>query len=303
MTHRDDHQAALLRAQALERELAEAKEALAEKERVLAERDAAQAKREADASEADAKRADEAQAAREHDDAEAALDDLRKQAAKSAIELKESGQKRSRGLRNEQRVTKGEASRRIARSASAFGGLADPYLFIAALPIFGMTTFAMALTTMPIRWCFGVAGVVVASLFFAAYVYAPLQAKRLPGWIASLPYAVPGYLDILARKAPTKDECSLFITLEFAGAPPDDLLTLMRAVDTTLQANGDGFRRAFPISIHLSKSGHRWSNHDTNEPLHHWFRKLEKKVLRPVHALHPISAVKLVRETSERFPF
>ncbi|MFK8004134.1 MAG: hypothetical protein AB8H86_31500 [Polyangiales bacterium] len=256
MAHRDNHQAALLRAEALERELAETKEALAEKERALAEREADDAKREV----ARAVRVEETRAttetqatSRTQDDAEASLDELRRRAADAAIELKGDPVKRARAMHKDDGQR--EARRRILRSASAAGGLADPYLFIAALPIFGMTTFVMALTTMPMQWCFSIAGVVVATLFFFAYVYAPIRAKQLPGWLASLPYAVPGYLGLLARKAPTKDECSLLVTLEFAGAPPEDLLTLLRGVDPTLQPNGDGFLRAFPISIQRSKHG------------------------------------------------
>lgn len=297
MAHRDDHQAALLRAEALERELADAKEALAEKERVLAERDANDAEREADDAEREEARADdEASKAAARKDAEAILDELRRRGAEAAAEFKEVDRReRARAGQNEDRAEARKTRRRIVHSASPAGGLAEPGLVIAALPIFGITTFAMALTTMPISWCFGIAGAVVATLFFFAYVYAPIRAKQLPAWVAALPYAVPGYLDLLARRAPIRDECTLVVTLEFAGAPPADLATLMKSVDGTLQPDGDDcFRRPFPISVHHSK-GHRWSNHDTNWPLHRWFQELEERVLRPVHELHPIASVKLAR--------
>lgn len=289
MAHRDEHQATLLRAAALERELAEAKEALADKERLLAERDADEL------SEAKASKGERA--------ANEELDALRTRAVRAAEKAKDDDLRRQekavRAMTKAGADERRQARLRLIRSASAPGGLFAPMTVVLLVPVFIMTFFAAGITGLPFPWCVAIAGTLVASLFCLVYVYAPIFAKRLPGWVASLPYAVPGYVSLLSQKAPRRDECSLTLEIEFAGTPPEDLALLVKAADASLESAGKNkFRRAFPISIHMSKHGTRWSNHDTNLPLHDWFRNIERSVLRPIHKLHPISCVKLQRITS-----
>ncbi|MEM6954088.1 MAG: hypothetical protein AAF645_00330 [Myxococcota bacterium] len=146
MAHRDGHQAALLRAEALERELAEAKEALAEKERELAAR----------------RTTDEGGAAEPSGtaDANASLAQLRIDAGRMAEELKAKGAKeaeeRVRSEAANDRAQERERRRRIVRSASAFGFLFTPGTLLLALPVFAMTTYAAGLAQLPIRFSIAV---------------------------------------------------------------------------------------------------------------------------------------------------
>ncbi|MFK8004133.1 MAG: hypothetical protein AB8H86_31495 [Polyangiales bacterium] len=296
MAHRDDHQAALLRADALERELAEAKEALVEKERALSAREAVVAELEADAAErAGQREQDAAEGELARQAAKAELDDIRRRGAEAAAEAKNKDKRErleaaERKDRDEQRTTQ----LRVIRSSSLTGGMFTPATVFFAIPLFGFSV--VMLSSFPTAWSFGGGGVLVATLLFFAYVYPPIRAKQLPREIHALPYAVPGFLELLSRKAPRRDECTLLVTLEFAGSPPADLGALMKAADVTLEPIGRSrFRRSFPISVHRSKHGTRLSNHDTNLPLLRWFTNLERKVLRPIHALHPIASLTLTR--------
>lgn len=304
VAHRDDHQAALLRAEALEGELAETKEALAAKERTLKAREAKLAEREADAAEREKQHTEDSASKKNvREDAEATLETLRRRGAKAAAKSKdEEERRRAEAIQSKDRDEQQETKLRVIRSSSFSGGLFASDTLMCAIPLFALS--AGVFSWLPMEWAFGCAGGVVATLFFFAYIYPPIRAKQLPSEIGSLPYATPGFLTLLAMEAPKKDECILVVTLEFADAPPADLGALMKAADVNLEPmGGSRFRRAFPISVHRSKHGTRWSNHDTNRPLNTWFWKLERKVLRPVHALHPISAVTLSRKTStERFP-
>ncbi|MEM9860002.1 MAG: hypothetical protein AAF938_00200 [Myxococcota bacterium] len=146
MAHRDGHQAALLRAEALERELAEAKEALAEKERELAARRAT----------------DEGGAAEPSGTADpnASLAQLRIDAGRMAEELEAKGAKeaeeRVRSEAAKDRAQERERRRRIVRSASAFGFLFAPGTLLLALPVFAMTTYAAGVAQLPIRFSIAV---------------------------------------------------------------------------------------------------------------------------------------------------
>jgi len=132
-------------------------------------------------------------------------------------------------------------------------------------------------------WMFGTIAASVGMLLVA--LVGTLWARRRDiAFRAALPYATSGYAAVLGRPAR-----SVVCILEFTGDPPPpqmfaDLLRRLRSPTRLASVDGAKFKvEAEPVDYSLLDDHCRW--------MPRWFRKFERQVLRPVHAVHPIRAM------------
>lgn len=132
-------------------------------------------------------------------------------------------------------------------------------------------------------WVAYAAGFAAACLVVAVLGTLWARARDL-AFRARLPYATPGYAAVLGRPAR-----SVRCVVAFAGAPPDaqtfaDLLRRVGMPTRLLEVRpGELEVLGEPHDYSLLDDHCRW--------MPRWFRRFERRVLRPVHAAHPIRAV------------
>jgi hypothetical protein len=304
LAFRDDHDAALQRAAALERELAAARKELESRDRALdrVQDQLAQAR-------ADLEEAAEAEREAPATQARARLDALVDEGERLREErsVRQAEARRQRQEEERRDGERGERKRQL-RSMLRAGDflLSVPVIFVAVplLLLFGklllrLTGTGWTLLSVPLLVAVGP----------ISYAYAKLAWLRR--WARSRPYELRGYPQLLRVKPRTRDgdpgrevmgrvfgaraadgHERLTLTLEFTGHPPADLDRILRAFDETLASdNRTSWSRSSPVTEEHSKSGMRMGNVDTNWEVHRWVRRLERTVLRDLHRVSPLDSV------------
>lgn len=297
LAFRDDHEAALLRAEALERELAETRSNMSDKERQLAEmREALDDARE-DLAERDAREEPATEARARLDAVVENAERARKERNAEAAE--DSERKRRRALA---RASLAERIR-VLRSMMWAGELFYPFALLAFSPFFAFFIGGwLQRATGAGPWIYVAGGLAIpfaALIVPIAYGLAKLAWMRR--WSRSLPYELRGYPDVLRIKPRRRDvddliaaegHVTLRLTLCFSGAPPGDLDEIVRSFDDQLRSSGSGhWRRDSPVTEQRSKHGSRFDNADTNWKVHRWVRRLHRDVLRDLHRVSPLTSV------------
>lgn len=271
--YRDDHDAALHRAGALERELSRAKRELADAEERLADREPR---------------------AEPHSRAEAKLNALRQKGRQP--QPKETAPSRPPPSRPAQ----WPARLRLLRSVIFAGELLlSPLVAVFVVPLSLMAFYgAVVLSSLPTATVALIVFIAVpVALIIAPFTWANLALIRAKRWSQSRGYEVSGYLELLAQPPPKRDEGRLNLVLRFVDGAADDLDGILAGFDDALTPTGAGaFWRPYPITVQITgRSRIRQDNADTNYALHRWVRQLERHVLRPLHQVSPLERVELRR--------
>jgi hypothetical protein len=301
MAYRDDREALVRRAEALERDLARLQrdhEVLAaEREALARERIVLESERDAERRAREAADRDRAAADRERDRRRT---DLERRAARTKPPAAPSTL--SSRAAKEARAPTAPRSRRSKQARRADSALAStpvrvvwivaPGAVIAGT-LWGFLRFA------PLLSIFALHLSAIVSLFAALgigylvrFAAARLERRRLAALDPPLDHA--GYLDLLGAE---HDRTRVTARLTF-GSPPDraDRGLIARVArggveDTTARWDGDELVITGPV-LRTATHARREIHHD-NGPIHRWFRRLERRVLRPIGRAFPPKAVRM----------
>ena len=274
---RDDREAAHARADALRRELAERDEQLSQAERELAE-----ARRELDTSRAKSTAVSDARA-----DLESFV---------SAAEMRAKA-KQDAARRVDQAKLDDVEKQRVKRLLRSIGGVLPPVLVVgtAAAMVLIIATLATFAYSPLLSVSLGVATVTVGGGSVVVQHYH--VRRRLAAefeWAATRPFLLTNYPDLLEckpRRTSIHDReghKSLTLELEFTGAQPPALDSIVAAFDSTLQRDGAGiYGRESPVTtledtLDIS---------DTNVEVYRWVRRCERELLAPLHRAHGLRRV------------
>ncbi|MDH5492674.1 MAG: hypothetical protein OEY14_12045 [Myxococcales bacterium] len=289
--YRDDHEAALRRGQALERELGRVQDKLGETERALS---AAQMRLATQEAEAEAEAASQADVMREAAEAKLARLRAKAEAAPASRPAPKPG-----GGRASPRLSALSETLRMARSMLWAGELLlSGFVVFLVIPITLLSFYLAIMLGLPLErryvipWLVGIP----SALLVLPSCWALLDLWLASRWAASRGYRLEGYPELLRLPPPARDGGRLELRLRFIGAPPEGLDAILRGFEPLLEPAAPGsYVRPYPIRVQRSKHGHRLENADTNYPLHRWLRRLEREVLRPLHQLSPLESVELRR--------
>lgn len=118
-------------------------------------------------------------------------------------------------------------------------------------------------------------------------------------WLASLPFAVAGYFEVLG--AEPEDYCALKITVVWNGDPPPDASTLQAMfyrVDVDARVKSHDARTLAVKSGTISGMTNEWVNNvrvATNKGIVTYVHGLVEQVLLPLHGACPIKRVSMAR--------
>lgn len=289
--YRDDHEAALRRAAALERQLAQAKNELADKDRQLEEKTRKLAESRAELERTPEPAPEKPMAASA---ARARLEALRAKGARPRVTPYEDSNRPAIDIALGE--SPGASRRRILTAMVWHGELLVSWTPLAMLVLMlpmSLYFFAIIVHKLePPMWVY-VVGTVTPWLvvFGLPLLYLPFKYRYMMKWEKSLPYDLLGYPEILGSEPPKRDESTLTVRLDFAGVSPADLDAIMRGFDPDVTVRGRRLSRPWPIRETHSKSGYRRDNSATNYPVHKWVRRFEREVLRPLHTAHGVTRV------------
>lgn len=142
-------------------------------------------------------------------------------------------------------------------------------------------------TTVPLFWALGF--VSLGSFLLVRWLLAPTLVEHERRALASLGFDVIGWFEPLAAVPPRPGR--LLVTLTFHGAPPDGekLRAWMGAVDAE-RRSGKG--HVFISPLIRARAGSRGATFTSRRYLA-WQARLLERVLKPVHAAHPLASVTL----------
>lgn len=304
MGYRDDTEAAHARAAALERELAEKEAALDAKAQQLAAKEAELAATRAalkeqgdDRKELEERqrRADEKQRAKK-DEAQRKLERLRDK------KHKETEQPPEPAL---EKLPMSDDELRLVRSVSLLPAEAGYGGWLGALVVPGIPFVIFLELRYGHHLRIGKKGsplmlvgfAVVAGVAWVCWQLGRRWARSRPAteerWAQSRPYRLSGYPSLLARKPRTPysgGHETLTVQLRFLEQPPANLAEILRGFDKELKGMGSRFSRPSPVTTTRTRGGSTWVQ-DHNYAVRRWVRRLNRRVLQPLHDAHGLESV------------
>ena len=140
----------------------------------------------------------------------------------------------------------------------------------------------------------GLMAAAMGGVWLFARVMVALGVRANLAWRASLPFAVEGY-EMQLGIAPSEQDRRLLLELRFEGSPPDgERLQNILSSDDGRWTVTPGERPRCAREPGLSNR-----EHERNRPVASWFERFVRDQLLPLHAVHPIAAVRFVNPRLE----
>lgn len=190
------------------------------------------------------------------------------------------------------------------RRRLAGAGVVAVAVIVLALIVLGTAGDAMGVDRATVETLIPTLVLVASLVFTVAMVLLGLQPLATPArveaeraWVASLPYRLEGYFDVLGKSGHVATH--LIFALEWAGPAPDP--SLVQGVVGTLDPAAQLQNNSGPLEIRsdampagfvstLSRGGRYAQN---NRQLVAYTHALVDRVLAPIHARHPLSRVRV----------